>query len=223
MSAVGVESLFVCLLVCLLKLQLYMDTAADGPLLPFNEYVAKNVGIRRASGSYFLVSNPEIILPSALWSQFANHPRSFFLSDLLVSSDRRDSWTDVEQPLFTSVNKLEEQLAAGVRVVWSHLQENGDTLPRGSDRGRAPGAYFAAVKHALARCPRQDADILMARKWEHACCDVHWRAWLRSIITAHAWGMGEAECSLQDDKHFKTRNTIFLFQPPCTAVSFNRG
>jgi hypothetical protein len=151
--------IFRVIVVPLWMLRVSAAISADGPLLPFNEYVAKNVGIRRASGSYVLVSNPEIILPSALWSQFAKHPRSFFRSDLLVSSDRRDSWANVEQPLFTSVNKLEEQLAAGVRVVWSHLQENGDTLPRGSDRGLAPGAYFAALKHALARCPWQDADI----------------------------------------------------------------
>ncbi len=134
---------------------------ADGGLLPFNEYVAKNVGIRRASGKYIIVSNPEVVLPTILWSQFAVNPRTFFRKNLLVASDRRDSWSNIE-PMYEGVNELEKQLDAGVRVVWSHLQEDGSTLPRASDLGLAPKAYFAALTRALEQCPWQDAEI----KWQ---------------------------------------------------------
>jgi hypothetical protein len=140
-------------------LQVSAAISTDGPLLPFNEYVAKNVGIRRAAGNYILVSNPEIILPSALWSQFAKNPQSFFRSDLLVSSDRRDSFANIEEPLFVSVNELEKKLAAGVRFVWSHLQENGSTLPRASDHALSPAVYFHALQNALVQCPWQDPEI----------------------------------------------------------------
>lgn len=139
-------------------LQISAAVAADGELPPFNEYVAKNVGIRRARGSFVLVSNPEVVLPSALWAQFAKTPRTFFRHNLLVSSDRRDSWAAVE-PARLGIKQAEELLDAGVRVIWSHLQENGSTLPRAADRGLAPEHYFLALKSALNNCPWKDAEV----------------------------------------------------------------
>lgn len=139
-------------------LQIPAAITSDGELLAFNEYVAKNVGIRRASGTYVIVSNPEVILPSLLWRQFASNPRLFFRTNLLVSSDRRDSWGNIE-PGNASIKELERLVDAGVRVVWSHLQHNGSTLPRATDLGLAPNVYFVALNQALRQCPWQDADV----------------------------------------------------------------
>lgn len=38
--------------------------------IPVNEYLGKNVGIRRATGSYILCMNPDILFPDAVWSEF---------------------------------------------------------------------------------------------------------------------------------------------------------
>ncbi len=142
-------------------LQVSSAITADEELLPFNEYVAKNVGIRRASGTFIIVSNPEVIFPSALWLQFAMNPRTFFRANLLVSSDRRDSWANIE-PLNADVDELEKQLDAGVRVIWSHLQQDGSTLPRATDLGLAPDVYFVALNRALEQCPWRDSEV----KWK---------------------------------------------------------
>jgi hypothetical protein len=142
-------------------LQVSAAIAADKELLPFNEWVAKNVGIRRAHGTYIIVSNPEVILPSALWQQFAKNSKEFFRIDLLISSDRRDSWTFLE-PLRTNVfelPQLERQLDAGVRVIWSHLHQNGSTLPGALDTGLAPEVYYAALKNALHQCPWKNPEV----------------------------------------------------------------
>ncbi len=139
-------------------LQIPAAITSDGELLAFNEYVAKNVGIRRASGTYVIVSNPEVFLPSLLWRQFALNPRLFFRTNLLVSSDRRDSWGNIE-PGYASIKELEQRVDAGVRVVWSHLQHDGSTLPRATDLGLAPNVYFVALNQALRQCPWQDAEV----------------------------------------------------------------
>lgn len=38
--------------------------------VPVNEYLGKNVGIRRAKGEYILAMNPDILFPDALWDEF---------------------------------------------------------------------------------------------------------------------------------------------------------
>jgi hypothetical protein len=139
-------------------LQISAAVSARGELLEFNEMVAKNVGIRRASGTYILCSNPEVVLPSSLWRQFTQNPRAFFRTSVVISSDRRDSWASIDADR-VGLSEMEEKLDAGVRVVWCHLQENGTTLPRATDRGLAPHVYFNAVHHAVANCPWQDCEV----------------------------------------------------------------
>jgi hypothetical protein len=139
-------------------LQISAAITQNGELPVFNEMVAKNVGIRRASGSYVISSNPEVVFPSSLWLQFARNPGTFFRARTLVSSDRRDSWPDIDAR-YVDVSDLEKKLDAGVRVVWSHLHENGTTLPRATDRGLAPLVYFDAVRRALNNCPWQELEV----------------------------------------------------------------
>ncbi len=149
-------------IVPLWMLQISAAMTADGEMLAFNEMVAKNAGIRRALGTYIISSNPEVIFPSALWSHFAARPAMFFRPDLLVVSDRRDSWADINiehDVTHAGVRKLEGKLDAGVRVVWSHLDKDGSTLPRAKDLGLAPQRYFDAVQRALSNCPWQHAEI----------------------------------------------------------------
>ena len=149
-------------IVPLWMLQISAAMTADGDMLAFNEMVAKNAGIRRALGTYIISSNSEVVFPSALWSQLAARPGMFFRPDLLVVSDRRDSWADINTAhgiTHAGMRELEGKLDAGVRVVWSHLDKNGSTLPRAKDLGLAPQRYFEAVQSALSNCPWQQAEI----------------------------------------------------------------
>ena len=51
----------------------YHDVFSQNPRLEFHEFVAKNVGIRRAAGSYILVTNTDIYLSSDIVNAIARH------------------------------------------------------------------------------------------------------------------------------------------------------
>ena len=93
-----------------------MDTAADGPLLPFHEYVAKNVGIRPASGSFFLVNNSKNQLP--------NGPPAQREADRAARPDRRAS---------------ERRAVVGERATWRTRQIERTTGRGGGGGGRGGG------------------------------------------------------------------------------------
>jgi hypothetical protein len=71
----------------------YHDAFSQNPRLQFHEFIAKNVGIRRALGSYILVTNTDIYLSRDIVNMVA---RQLFRPMVLYRATRLDlkSWLD---------------------------------------------------------------------------------------------------------------------------------
>ena len=71
----------------------YHDAFSQNPRLQFHEFIAKNVGIRRALGSYILVTNTDIYLSRDIVNMIA---RQMFRPMVLYRATRLDlkSWLD---------------------------------------------------------------------------------------------------------------------------------
>jgi hypothetical protein len=71
----------------------YHDAFSQNPRLQFHEFIAKNVGIRRARGSYLLVTNTDIFLSRDIVNMVA---RELFRPMVLYRATRIDlkSWLD---------------------------------------------------------------------------------------------------------------------------------
>lgn len=78
--------------------------------VPVLEYVAKNVGIRRAKGSYILCMNPDILMSDGLFKQFSQ-----LSSDCYYRANRLDFEGKVDLSVKES---LYRQLKEKVNAVW---------------------------------------------------------------------------------------------------------
>jgi hypothetical protein len=92
----------------------YHDAFSQNPRVQFHEFIAKNVGIRRAPGSYLLVTNTDIYLSREIVNMVA---RQLLRPMVLYRATRHDlkSWLDLaclDEPLLadprnqTAVNEL---------------------------------------------------------------------------------------------------------------------
>lgn len=84
--------------------------------MPMFEYMAKNVGIRRATGQYVLSTNPDILLPGEIISYFARRclsPDSFYRVDRYDVSKRVPAGLPVEERLSFCARHV-------FRVCWTH-------------------------------------------------------------------------------------------------------
>jgi hypothetical protein len=88
--------------------------------MPMFEYIAKNVGIRRAAGEYVLVTNPDIIFSNEIIKYFASRRLQ---SDSLYRADRYDVAREV--PLNAA---LDQQLQLCARHAF-RVQRMGECVP----------------------------------------------------------------------------------------------